>query len=278
LSTPSKRSFRLIGADGGPLRGDVASAGGRRPVVVICHGLKGFKDWGFFPYLGERLARAGFAAVSFNFSGSGVGEDNETFDEPERFARNTYTRELRDLAIVLEALVSGGLDLRPATYGLLGHSMGGGLAILRAAQDERARALVTWAGVARFGRLVAPLADELRRAGKSEMLNQRTGQRLPVYRDLLDDLDANGQTTLNVLGAAPSVQAPWLIVHGTADESVPWGDARDLHRAAAPGKAELFLVDGAGHTFGGTHPWAGSNAALEQVVQRTVEWFARHLA
>jgi fermentation-respiration switch protein FrsA (DUF1100 family) len=156
--------------------------------------------------------------------------------------------------------------------------MGGGLAVLQAARDDRVRALVTWAGVGRFGRLVAPLAEELRRVGKSEMLNQRTGQRLPVYRDLLDDLDANGGTTLNVLGAAAGVQAPWLIVHGTADESVPWGDARDLQRTAPAGKAELFLVDGAGHTFGGTHPWAGSNPALEQVVHRTVEWFARHLA
>jgi uncharacterized protein len=98
-----------------------------------------------------------------------------------------------------------------------------------------------------------------------------------VYRDLLDDLDANGQTTLNVIGAAAGVRAPWLIVHGTADESVPWGDARDLHRAAGPGKAEVFLVDGAGHTFGATHPWAGSNTALEQVVKRTVEWFARYI-
>src|SRR5205807_7374642 len=31
----SKRSFRLTGADGGPLRGDVTSAGGDRPVVVL---------------------------------------------------------------------------------------------------------------------------------------------------------------------------------------------------------------------------------------------------
>ena len=42
------------------------------------HGFKGFKDWGFFPHLADRLARAGLVAVSFNFSGSGVGPDGET--------------------------------------------------------------------------------------------------------------------------------------------------------------------------------------------------------
>ena len=41
---------------------------------------------------------------------------------------------------------------------------------------------------------------------------------------------------------------------------------------------DLFLVDGAGHTFGARHPWAGSNPALEQVVSRTVDWCARHVA
>jgi len=73
----------------------------------VCHGLKGFKDWGFFPYVVERLARAGFAAVSFNFSGSGVGGDGERFDELERFAHNTYSQELQDLHIVLDAVTNG---------------------------------------------------------------------------------------------------------------------------------------------------------------------------
>lgn len=288
MATSTKRPFQLTGADGGPLRGHVTSAGGARPVVVLCHGFKGFKEWGFFPYLAERLARAGCATVSFNFSGSGVGADGETFDEPERFAHNTYSHETRDLEVVLGALRDGALGIEAQSYGLLGHSAGGGIAILRAATDERVRALVTWAAVARFGRLIAPLSDELRRTGKSEVLNLRTRQALPLYRDIVDDLDRWGDTTLNVVQAAGQVRAPWLIVHGTADESVPWGNARDLARAAraaaaageggGDGATELFLVDGAGHTFGAAHPWAGSNPALEQVVRRSVEWLGRHLA
>ena len=246
--------------------------------MVVCHGLKGFKDWGFFPYLVERLARAGFAVVSFNFSGSGVGEDGQTFDELERFARNTYSKELQDLHIVLDAVTNGTFGLQASAYGLIGHSLGGGIATLRAAQDERVRALVTWAAVARLGRLIAPVTDELRRTGKSRILNQRTGQELPLARDILDDLDAHGATALNVLQAAGRVRAPWLIVHGTADESVPWGDGRDLRKAARDDATDLFLVDGAGHTFGARHPWAGSNPALEQVVSRTVDWCARHVA
>ncbi len=238
----------------------------------------GFKDWGFLPYVAERLARAGLAVVSFNFSGAGVGEASDTFDEPERFGHNTYTKELHDLDVVLEAVTSGAFDFRPSAYGLFGHSAGGGIAVLRAAQDERVRALVTWAAVARFGRLIAPLTDELRRTGTARVSSQRSGPELPLYRDMLDDLDAHSAGPLDVVRAAGAVRAPWLIVHGTADQTVPWGDGRDLHHAARAGERELFLVDGAGHGFGAGHPWAGSNTALEQVVRRTVDWFARHLA
>ena len=238
----------------------------------------GFKDWGFLPYVAERLARAGLAVVSFNFSGAGVGEASDTFDEPERFGHNTYTNELRDLDIVLDALTQGAFGFQPSAYGVFGHSAGGGIAVLRAAQDERLRALVTWAAVARFGRLIAPLTDELRRTGTARVSSQRSGGELPLYRDMLDDLDAHGAGPLDVVRAAGNVRAPWLIVHGTADQTVPWGDGRDLHHAAHAGERELFLVDGAGHSFGAGHPWAGSNTALEQVVRRTVDWFARHLA
>lgn len=59
MATPAQRSFRLTGltgAAGPPVSVAVTSAGGRRPVVVVC---------GAPPGLAGRLARAGFAVVSF---------------------------------------------------------------------------------------------------------------------------------------------------------------------------------------------------------------------
>lgn len=255
------------------------SAGGARPAVVICHGFKGFKDWGFFPRIGERLAVAGCTAVSFNFSGSGVGEDGETFDEVQRFAHLTYSNALRDLAIVLDALDRGDLGARPPAYGLLGHSMGGAIAVLRAAHDDRVRALVTWGGVARFGSLWCPEAiPEWRRSGRTPVVNQRTGQVLWLSTDLLDDLAVHGHTTLDVLRGAAAVRAPWLIAHGSEDESVPVAAAHELARAARPGTAELLEIPDTGHTFGVRHPWAGPTPAYERVADASVAWLGRHLA
>jgi len=275
VASPTKTSFRLTGADGGPLRGDVRTAEGARPAVVICHGFKGFKDWGYFPVTTDRLARAGFAVVSFNFSGAGVGDDGETFDEPERFGRTTYSAQLADLDVVLRALGSGALGIDPSAVGLLGHSMGGGVAILRAAADHTLQALVTWASVAQFGRLWRDdqIAD-WRRTGKLDVVNQRTGDVLPLYPDILDDLERN-RAALDVLRAAGDVRAPWLIAHGGADETVPVADAQALS-SRAPGATRLIL-EHAGHTFGIKHPWSGSTEVFDRLLDATVDWFARHL-
>ena len=243
---------------------------------MICHGFKGFKDWGYFPVVAERLARAGFAVVSFNFSGSGVGEDGETFSEPERFGRNTYSRELEDLEIVLRALRDGAFGLRPRAIGLLGHSLGGGVAVLRTARDPGIRALVTWAATAQFRRLWREdQIPEWRRTGKIAVVNQRTGDVLPLYTDILDDLERNA-AALDVTAAASRLEVPWLVAHGAEDESVPVEDARALHGVTG-GRAELLVIEGAGHTFGITHPWRGSSPAFDCLIGATLDWFARHL-
>lgn len=273
MSTPRLAKAELVGCDGGPLRLDRRSgarAGEPRPAIVICHGFKGFKDWGFFPPTAERLALAGFTAVSFNFSGSGVGPEGDRFSEPERWAHQTFSGDLADLATVVDHVAAGGAPW----IGLLGHSRGGGTAILHAARDRRVRALVTWGAVSQYRWWSEEDADRWRREGKVDVVNLRTGEVLPVLPDLLDDLEAHADGDLNVLAAAARLQAPWLIVHGSADETVPVDHGRLLHRTSSSGRARLLLVEGAGHTFGAQHPWAGGNADLDRVLEATVDFFA----
>ena len=58
--------FEIASREGLPIRGYVGMPRKARALVVIVHGFKGFKDWGFFPWLGEHLCAAGFAIVRFN--------------------------------------------------------------------------------------------------------------------------------------------------------------------------------------------------------------------
>lgn len=153
--------------------------------------------------------------------------------------------------------------------------MGGGVAVLETATDPTIAALVTWSATARFGRLWrADQIPEWRRRGTIEIVNQRTGERLPLATDILDDVERNADR-LNVLAAASAVRVPWLVIHGGADESVPATDARDL--AGRSSGARLLVVAGAGHTFGIKHPWSGATPQFTSVLEATVDWFSRHL-
>src|SRR5215204_4788113 len=277
MATPTLTKHSVPGTLG-PLLIDVR-AGGRalpRPAVVILHGFKGFKDWGMFPPLSERIARAGLTAVSPNFSGSGV-DDSGDFSLPELFGHNTFTAELQDSQSILDALLNGQLGIPgPSSVGLLGHSRGGGIAILQTARDRRVSALVTWAAISNVQRWSSSERAAWRSEGKTEVRNARTGQILPLYTDVLDDIEQNA-ATLDIQAAAGRIQVPWLLVHGSQDESVNYTEAALLHRASSQDAARILRVENAGHTFGAVHPWRSTTLELDLVFDQTLEWFAANL-
>lgn len=259
--------------------------------IVILHGFKGFRRWGFFPHVAGALAAAGHTVVTFDFSRNGVGAGGQDFDELEAFARNTFTRELDETHQVVEALRGGALPgPNPRRVGLLGHSRGGGVAVLAAAELEL-DALVSWAAVATFDRWADPVKEEWRREGRIHIPNARTGQQMPLDVALLEDWERNRER-LDIEAGAGRIQSPWLIVHGTADEAVAVEDAHRLARASSPawatdgapspqgaeGGAQLELIEGAGHTFGAGHPFDGEGPHLATALEATRAHFDRVLA
>lgn len=276
------RPFILAGP-AGPLDGlvDLPEKPGARPAVVVCHGFKGFMEWGFFPYVAALLAGRGFTVVRFNLRGSGMRPGEDRVGDPAAFRADTHGREMADLLAVMAATAGGEIApgrVDPARLGLFGHSRGGGNAILAAARPEwrlRVGALVTWAAVATFDRYTPEQKAAWRRDGELPIVNARTSQELAMGVALLDELE-NDAGDLNVRAAASRVAAPWLLVHGEADETVAAEDARRLDRAAAC-PHELLLIPEAGHTLGARHPFAGPTPHLIQAMNATQRWFRRYL-
>ncbi len=270
------KSFHLETANG-PLRGDVFLPENPRglPVVVGLHGFKGFKDWGFWPELGQRFAAAELALVTFNISGSGIGEDLQTASDVDGFERNTIAKELQDLGRILDAVTQRELPIGSADVrklGLLGHSRGGGVSILRAGRDPRVRSLVTWASVATFYRYTDEQRDMWRRVGSVPIENSRTGQVFQLRTDLLDDLESHPDA-YDIEAAAARLKIPYLIVHGTRDETVPVEEAELIARGADRSLTRSRLIEGGGHTFGAVHPFRGSPPELERAIDATITWF-----
>jgi len=227
------------------------------PLVIFAHGFKGFKDWGSHNLVAHFFAEHGFRFLKFNFSHNGTTVANPCdFADLIAFADNTFTMELNDLKAVIDFACGGsGMPAAPWVY-LIGHSMGGGLCIIKAAEDSRVKKLVTMAAISSFHNLW-PQADEeqWRLQGIMYVLNKRTGQELPLKVGLLQDLDIN-PARLDIIAQAKKVDQPWLIAHGDADPTVPLSCAEEL-KAAQP-KAKLLVVPGADHTFGSSQPYTGA--------------------
>jgi dienelactone hydrolase len=252
---------------------------GTHPMVIVCHGFKGFKDFAFFPYTSKKLCEQGLAVVTMNFSGNGIGDDPVNFTALDRFERNTIGQELDDIDAVLEGIATGSIlgaqgDTR--RIGIMGHSRGGCTAIVKASEDPRLRCLVTWASPATLGRYSDEVLRQWKEAGRYNFVNARTKQDMFVGYAYVEELQANRERYSLDLAVA-RLTIPYLTVHGTDDESVAVDAAHRLHGYAKGGQAELALVEGGTHTFGTKQPFAGPTPALEQAIERTAAWFRRWL-
>ena len=280
MNNPDDR-FTLKGADGARITGDVyMPEADQPPLVIVIHGFKGFKDWGFFPWLGRALAASGLAAAVINLSHNGIGDDTETFERLDLFERDTWSKRVHDMQQIIDAAQHGLLTDKakpnPARMGVLGHSMGGGLALLMAAKDQRVRSIATLAGVNRANRLPKPAVDEaLKALGHVPIENSRTGQIMRIGREFFDDLDQHGDA-FDIQAAAKAIRTPWLLVQGSADETVPLDEAHDLLDRAGD-NARLLVIEDTGHTFGTGHPFKGTTPALEQATAAVADHFLRSL-
>ncbi len=251
------------------------------PVLIFLHGFKGFKDWGHFPLIAEYLTRAGFAVVRFNFSHNGTTPDHPTeFVDLEAFGKNTYSMELSDVTAVIDDIFwRGGKELNcdPSRLGLLGHSMGGGIALLTAHHDRRVKAVATWGSVCDFEpRVNPPDVIEWKKNKVMYVENGRTGQKMPLYFTFREDFYKH-RKKLSIPHAVNHMSVPQLIVHGTNDEAVPIAEAEKLNSWNL--LAQLVEIENGNHTFGGKHPWDSKELPSDTIkaLQETIAFFRENL-
>ncbi|MEI7485120.1 MAG: prolyl oligopeptidase family serine peptidase [Ignavibacteriota bacterium] len=244
------------------------------PLLLFCHGFKGFKDWGCFPYMFDKFANANIFTVSFNFSLNGVDNEKNNpvdFERLDDFARNTFSEELDDLGCVIDYLeeVKDKYNYNFDSLILAGHSRGGGIAILKTAEDKRIKKLITLASVDELNRY----GDETKRMWKErgfvEALNTRTRQKMRMNVSLLEDLE-NNYSRLNIKDAMKKANVPTLIMHGTEDLAVEKSEAETLYNLCNKDITKLVILEKTGHTFGAVHPFAGTTPHLEEVIEEII--------
>ncbi|PSK94893.1 alpha/beta hydrolase family protein [Taibaiella chishuiensis] len=282
-----QQSFQFPGSNNRPITADLTinpAKGDNQPVIVYAHGFNGFKDWGNGALIANRFADAGFAFFKFNFSHNGTTPEHlQDFADLEAFGHNNYSLQLADLSIVFDWLeddrhgLAGLLDT--SRIGLIGHSMGGGISIIKTAEDSRIKALCTWAAIAECKTPWTNWPQEKlalwQQTGVQYYTNGRTKQEMPLYYQLYEDYQQHSKR-LNILAAAARIKVPVLVCHGTEDTSVPVSSAYAIHEAQPD--SELYLLP-SDHVFGRRHPWTEPvlPPAMQQVLDKAIVFFRHNL-
>ncbi len=248
-----------------------------KPIILFCHGYKGFKDWGAWSLMAEEFTKQGYCFIKFNFAyNGGTIEQPIDFPDLEAFGNNNYTKELDDLDSVLnwiEDNLNSNKSIDSTNITLLGHSRGGGIVTIKAEEDSRIKNVISLAGVCdyenRFPK--GDAFDTWQKKGVYYVINGRTKQDMPHFYQFFEDFMQN-KDRLNIKRATSNLKIPHLIVHGSNDTSVSIEEAKNLNKWNP--KSELKIIEGADHVFNSKHPWDKKEMPLQlnQVIEAVTKF------
>lgn len=277
-----KNNIQITGKHEKPILTDVvySKENKAKPIVIFCHGYKGFKDWGAWSEMAKEFAENGYFFLKFNFSHNGITKENLTeFLDIEAFGDNNYSIELDDLQAVIDWLFLSNSEfseyIDTSNITLIGHSRGGGISIIKAAEENRITKLVTFSSVSDFASRFpsGEILEGWKEKGVNYIVNTRTKQQLPHHFQFYTNFKAN-EDRLDISRAATALKIPHLVVHGSKDTSVPLSESGKLFKWSP--NSELLLVEGADHVYDLSHPWKGSELPVnfKYVLEGTLNFIA----
>ncbi len=159
---------------------DGADADESKAGIVLCHGFTGIKEF-ILPQYAEEFARAGFAALTFDYRGFGESDGQR--------GRLLWQEQAADIINAITFLATRS-DVDAERIGLWGTSYGGALAPYVLAVDDRAKACVGQLG---FGDAASAMADRMPaeviesfRPMLEEDRRQRVLHNNPMYGDAME--------------------------------------------------------------------------------------------
>ena len=263
----------------GVLHGDLHYAGHTScPILLIIHGFRGSKNWGFFPTIAEEFAQNGSIVLTWNMSLNGYSKNAQYIDQPDNFARNTITQEMVDTQSIIDSIlqddriISG--DIRSHWNGdihVLGHSRGGGIGILISAENPSIKKLALWNTISRFGRFTERQKKLWSETGTFPIDETEDGKVIAMNYTYINDLEFHSDE-YSPLRAITEVSADILIVHAEQDMTVPIREAHALQEKSH--SAHMHSIPQAGHIFGCTHPFTEMTSSLRDAIDTTTAFFS----
>lgn len=227
----------------------------RVPLVVICHDFAGNRigDGRLYVRAARYFSERGMMTLRFDFGG--CGESTGDYGASGMDAWLEQTRHALDYALAIDLI-------DPQRIILLGHGLGGAVALAAAARDKRIRTLVLWAS------FVHPFYDVVRLAGRTvyEECEQSGEARWSGFRFQPAFFESLTRTQPYV--DTRRFSGDVLLVHGMCDETAPADYGFLLQKAfwlRGEGRCDKETVAGAGH-------WFAEEGAAERAIAATADW------
>lgn len=212
----------------------------KTPLIVILHGFIGSKvgEHRLFVKAARYFSDIGYAVFRFDFSGCGESDGD--------YANVTVTKQLSEVQAVLNEL-STIAEVDANNIILIGHSLGGAIASLTAAKDNRIAKLILWSPVGKpyedITNIIGPQAVH------KAMLNGVVDYNgFYVSHSFLADLKNH-----HPLKEIRSYKKIALIIHAEEDEDVPKEHAaryyKSLQQRPISKQVNLHYIKGSDHTF-----------------------------
>lgn len=211
----------------------------KKELVLICHGFGCNKDIELIKTICENLNQKGFNCFRFDFSGCGESEGD--------FGDSCYTKQANDLKSIIDYFD----EKRYCIQSVIGHSMGGTIAIIQAAKDLRIESVIALAP------RIFPLNHSVVKArGKSinELIDEAPIEHCVVengeeqYKKI-DKVYLEDIRDVDVLAMVKEIKIPFLILHGTKDDIVDIKESKKASIIARQYRKKIAQIWGADHMF-----------------------------
>jgi len=236
----------------------VGAEGETFPAVVMLHGNGSTRHeaGNAYDYTAPIMATAGIATIRFDYIGNG--------DSTSDYIDFTYDKGVEDALKCYEYLTT--IETVDAErVGIMGWSQGGRLTILTAARSDVFKSALTWAGA----------FDQKGNEEEQYAIAKENGYYEVTYswRDSLRQSPAYYECAMAIdyYAEAAKITIPFLAIQGDQDDTVLPETAQTIVDALVnSADAEVYYVEGAGHTFG---VFSNQPEQLEEITVMTIMWF-----
>ncbi len=240
-------------------------------LIIFIHGYMGYKDWGAWNLVQDYFTNEKYGFLKYNVSHNGGTLKNPIdFDDLTSFAENNYSKEIADFEAIL-SLVEGEFEKTPDIY-LIGHSRGGGIALLQS-ENRLVKKIATWAAISSIENRYPKGKDLVhwKEKGVYFRKNGRTNQEMPHNYSQYEDFLKNKQR-LNIEAYCRKSKKPTALFHGKDDVSVSIKEGENL---ASWLGTSLTVIQDTQHTFDSKQPWKKNTLPLKlkEVCEKTLLFF-----